>query len=412
MVCVLLAGYMTFRESLRYLENSDTSSIGFKEFAKTPKDTYPTFSFCITDHQESEDSGIGLIYHYYKKDIENTLQEFGHGGYMEFAKALKGRKTSILKYPDFSDINANWNESVNYDMRNISLSQFNSYTIDLKELVNMVEFGTEDINDRIEIDVDQLRINSNLPFYVSYQDPETICFTRKSDDKENIIRIYDLFSLITKQLDRFHPLVVFKIYLHHPGQLLRSFGSPVIQYTKQQFSRMKKTEFTIKVSQVTILRKREDANIPCNTTLHDDDLQLMKEITKRVGCIPIYWNKIMPLNYNYKLCKSAEEMTTIDRYLQDLNEIQSHYLHPCNEMQVSTILEKDMSRQQGSSLIITTIRYMDKFYEEIINERDFGFESFWSAVGGFIGIFVGASLSQVPILMAAAWNFLQGLKKQ
>ena len=54
---------------------------------------------------------------------------------------------------------------------------------------------------------------------------------------------------------------------------------------------------------------------------------------------------------------------------------------------------------------------MEKSYQEIINEREFGLESLWSTVGGFIGIFVGTSLSQVPSFVTFAWNWMQGLKK-
>ena len=65
----------------------------------------------------------------------------------------------------------------------------------------------------------------------------------------------------------------------------------------------------------------------------------------------------------------------------------------------------------SSTDLITSFNYIDKNYQEIANERDFGFESFWSAVGGFIGIFVGASLSQVPALITNGWIFLKKLRK-
>ena len=64
-----------------------------------------------------------------------------------------------------------------------------------------------------------------------------------------------------------------------------------------------------------------------------------------------------------------------------------------------------------SGFIVSTFKYMDKSYQEIVNEQDFEFESLWSAVGGFIGIFVGASLSQVPAMMADAWKLIQYLKR-
>ena len=38
--------------------------------------------------------------------------------------------------------------------------------------------------------------DSQFPFYVSYQDPETICFTRENDEKQGIVRISDTFALV------------------------------------------------------------------------------------------------------------------------------------------------------------------------------------------------------------------------
>ena len=37
-------------------------------------------------------------------------------------------------------------------------------------------------------------------------------------------------------------------------------------------------------------------------------------------------------------------------------------------------------------------------YQEVENLREFGFEAFWSGVGGFVGIFLGYSLLQLPDL--------------
>ena len=45
------------------------------------------------------------------------------------------------------------------------------------------------------------------------------------------------------------------------------------------------------------------------------------------------------------------------------------------------------------------IQYMVYGYEEMIDRREFGFELFWSSTGGFIGMFLGASLLQIPDLI-------------
>ena len=66
-------------------------------------------------------------------------------------------------------------------------------------------------------------------------------------------------------------------------------------------------------------------------------------------------------------------------------------------MKVTTgVLQKKLD---FSHHLVLDFVYMDDFYEEIINVRDFGFESLWSGVGGFVGIFLGYSLLQIPDLL-------------
>lgn len=413
---------MTLKETLRYLENSDASSISFKEFAKTPKDTYPTFSICITDYQDND----GLLYSFMKRDIMNTFTSINigtdcllnidpHHSYTFFSKILKGKEVK-LPYTSPNGLCNVEQGMTKIDARNISVDYFNYLTIDLKALFFSLEFKTEDPNSSIYMDVETLQPSSQLPFYVSHQDPESICFTRQEDELANTIRISDMISLFKSKLEEFEPQTTFNFYLHHPGQLLRVLHSPIYRSTVSQFlaedgMEVKNNQLVLKISMVSILRKRSDANIPCNNTLHDDDLQLRKEISKLVGCIPIYWNKIMPSDFNLDICKSPEDLAKTNSLLEDLGKIQSTYQHPCNEMRLSFTYEKRVGRFGGAHLVTTEFEYMDKIYEEIINERDFGFESFWSAVGGFVGIFVGASLSQIPIMITGAWKVLSGVRK-
>ena len=45
--------------------------------------------------------------------------------------------------------------------------------------------------------------------------------------------------------------------------------------------------------------------------------------------------------------------------------------------------------------------YSERKYQEIVNTRDFGMDNFWISVGGFVGLFLGYSLSQIPELLAS-----------
>ena len=77
------------------------------------------------------------------------------------------------------------------------------------------------------------------------------------------------------------------------------------------------------------------------------------------------------------------------------------YKQPCDYMTVTTgVLQK--KPDYGFHLVLNFV-YMDDFYQEIVNVRDFGFESFWSGIGGFVGIFLGYSLLQIPDLLHDLW---------
>ena len=69
-------------------------------------------------------------------------------------------------------------------------------------------------------------------------------------------------------------------------------------------------------------------------------------------------------------------------------------------MKLHYLLKKKLD--YGFHLVLDFV-YMEDFYQEIINVRDFGFESFWSGIGGFVGIFLGYSLLQIPDLLRGLW---------
>ena len=62
---------MTAKETLRFLKNNDTSTVGFKRFAASPQDMYPAFSVCLTDDGRSQEEGS--IYSYFKDEIASTM---------------------------------------------------------------------------------------------------------------------------------------------------------------------------------------------------------------------------------------------------------------------------------------------------------------------------------------------------
>ena len=105
--------------------------------------------------------------------------------------------------------------------------------------------------------------------------------------------------------------VVFHFYIHHPGQLIRSLGQPNFKTFTDMELDESNNKLSIKLNHVSVLRKRPNANIPCDGTLQDDDTRFEKELVKQIGCIPRYWTSIMAFEDSFKNCTTSVEMANI-----------------------------------------------------------------------------------------------------
>ena len=122
----------------------------------------------------------------------------------------------------------------------------------------------------------------------------------------------------------------------------------------------------------------------------------------QAGCIPSYWKSLVRRDLSLPDCISTHQLKQIYDVIQFRDAGSSKLMSindpPCDTMtiQMSDVLnDYDLS----SRYLKLKFQYSEEMYQEITNKQDFGFESFGSYVGGFIGIFLGYSLLQVPELI-------------
>ena len=108
----------------------------------------------------------------------------------------------------------------------------------------------------------------------------------------------------------------------------------------------------------------------------------------------------MSIDASFKSCTTSVEMADIFYAIKNKKAIMASYEQPCDYMKVSVGVTQKIAL--GSDIIMQLV-YMDENYQEFVNLRDFGFESFWAGVGGFVGIFLGYSLLQVPEALDNLW---------
>ena len=378
-LCFFLALYMTITQVDRYLQNNDASEISYRTFNQSPRDKYPTISICFKGHK---------LYWYH--DIP-LFSNFGITS-TQYDLLFKGETGVRYQY----DHPQNLYKKYYLSIRNVSDLGFKDHLyLDISNILVMSSFVYRDQRNSIHYDGKSTK-RADLPFNKVYQTPDTICFTRKSEDKLRSIRLHD--SMVWNRSvfeNRYYSDAEIQIFFHYPGQFLRSFNFPTFKRKLYQFEDWN-GNVDVRISDVSVLKHRPNSKIKCDAGIQNDDSKAMVKIIQRLKCVPPYWHTMVMRNWSYASCNTTLELKTAYNLSQNYDEILSSYDPPCIQMNVLAI-SSDKKLIHGEPIGIT-IYYGSMIYQMIDNLQEFGFESFWSAVGGFIGIFLGYSLLQLPEL--------------
>ena len=374
-VCTFLAAYMTLILAGRYLENRDATAITYKRYNLSPQDKYPTFSVCFE----------GPEFHFYH-DI--PLFDAYSLTANQYKQLLSGATALKHEYNRTSRLY----KKVPVSMTNDSDERISDFHLQMSNILVQLNFSTEHSKN----DVSYLKHETpeeKLPFFIGYQSPDKICYTRESNDAVDSIRMNDMLVFDGKILNRkMYENTEIQIFVHYPGQLFRSLDNPGFTSSFLEYQNEKLLE--IKLSQGTVLKKRPDSNSPCNTDIKDHDKYLESELTKRIKCIPPYWKQGIQTERGWDECTSKDSLRKAYEYIKNYNLLLASLDSPCVEM-VNSVSYNWQGEQQKDKIAIKFV-YKDKYYQEIEYVEDFGFESFWSGIGGFVGIFLGYSMMQFP----------------
>lgn len=376
LVCISLAIYMTVKQSQNFLQNKDASSINFRKFHRTIADIYPTFTICLSDL-----NGKGNIF----KPILNKR---------EYRNYFTGSESSVLKpVQDFDKATVNVIEDMVYEF------EFSPY----RTMKDHSPFKRQWTSGKDNL--------SSLSMFFSYQDPERLCITRHTDFIHNLHRYQDNIYL-TKKHEFDNSTIEF--YFHYPRQLIRTLGKPTwtIEATSNASAKFS-------IIAVQVLRKRWDSRIPCDPNLKADDLKWMDAVINRVKCVPPFWKRFLDTSSpEMAICDTPTKFKEIYRHIpaparrqhftNDYESAYETYVQPCTKMNLVFNADSQTETRENKPLgRYVQIDYLTDEYQEIENYQSFGFESLWSGVGGFCGIFLGVSLMQVPQVLSGILSFVK-----
>ena len=385
--CFSVVCYLTIKEIIRYSNNDDTSSIAFRKFNASPRDKYPVITFCF----------YGKYSSIYKKDeIEKAGLSISQYWYL-ITGHTEANASEINSLPEFSLVTIKLRElTKKFNSKNEKDGYINGWS------VNDTRKPPSEHNPLLP-----LLKTSFWPFQMSYQNPDQVCFSQHNKFEEGTIKLIDYLQLDDVMLTDLPDTGFLYIYIHYPGHAIRTLGKEV--YSVRLTSQYVKKRMVIRISGVTVLRRRTDARIPCNASLENEDNEYQKRIIRKVGCVPPYWVSSHPPTSKFKRCTSTSELSEAYNHSRFGSVKVSLEQHdpPCEEITVSTSVDL----QYGNDLNIN-FQYRTDQYLEITNKRDFGVTNLWSSIGGFVGIFLGYSLLQLPEIIISRISWFVSEKRE
>lgn len=398
--CFFLAVYWITYFSSQYAENRDTTFISMKTFNARPEDKYPAFTICFK----------GSNFHWLRE--ENIFDSFGINSVQLEAMLKKGKafRDELKKESKVYE-----KKTVVYrDGINVSLEQ---YHLKLTDFLYELEYITEDVTESVKfINGINNSINADQLINVSYHSADKICFSRSLEDKPKSIRLRDLVTFNSSVLEKY-PDTEIHVFLHHPNHLIRSLDKPkyksTFAYLISKLGQDKGNGPSIlefRISQVKQLRKRDTSATPCRDDIPNIDEFYQENVLKVLGCIPPYWISTVSNQHKLTKCTSPEKLKYAFKQIESLETIGDWEEKPCNEMLLLSIEYFNKEPSPKPKDIAIEFVYAEKTYEEIQYNKMMGFDGWLSNVGGFVGIFLGYSMLQVPEILACIIGFFQGEK--
>ena len=403
-VCSILAIYMTTKQVISFIENDDATAIHFRRFNLSPNDKYPVFSICFT----------GLDLYWYK--ARSIYNAFGLSP-SQFEAMLKGKEVFRYDYNYTKMLYRKIPPNVE-DFRNIDTKQL---SLKISEILTGLEFETDDPMSSIRYGSGrQGREVENIPLYVGHNTPDTICFTRTSTDFLSTLRVFDSLTFDKSIFGHEkYKDVDLQIFIHYPQQLIRSLHKPIFKSKvgpkKSKYdssSELWDKLLKITIYKVTIFIKRSGSNIPCDEELENDDGKFRRQIITIIKCVPPYWTRLEGINSSVSTCNTVADLRNAHEWIQNYKKALGSYLQPCTQMEILGKFDREENNEWEDPRI--KFAYENTGYEEMKNTKSFDFESFVSGVGGFIGIFLGYSILQIPDLLELlpSLNFNLGRKNR
>ena len=368
---LLLLSYCTWR----YIQDGSTSLIDVRTYHTTKKDIYPSLSLCFYGNE---------IY-----DRNKLNQTYGIKTPKDYMAFLEGQtwedKMTKIEYDDVTMDLSNYVQSIDIAVNDLySNPVYNWHSKHGKAM---------ETNQNSTIS----KSKEQFPFVVSFRQASFKCFSLDlstelmPETKDQIIRIIEVTFRNLSSLN-----VHMSYYMHYPNQLIRTLPFDVEHpgYPGLVSGTLKEKNF--RIQNVEVIRRRNTFKKPCNEEWRKDDHLLKLEILQTTKCKPPNW-----VEFDYQICTDKNLMVKTNIREGDFGNPQflKSVVRPCDELLHLSFNFVGVPRGLNESLEAPSklnVVFKTAKYKEILHIRAFNIESLLGNMGGYVGLFLGFSIWQIP----------------
>ena len=373
LICVIATILLTSYCLYQYIRDDDFSLISFKKYHKDTDSIYPAISLCFSDYLN-------------RSLFQNASSE------KEYKDFLRGyiKEDEGLAMIDYKDAVIEIDQFILEIFQNSYNQDDNTYT----EKVYRPRIG---------------KVPWMPTFYPSLNIPDWKCWTFEVSYVKDQYVTY--FSVILKS-DIFRDstrkeLGNFLIMLSYPDQLV---GSRVQKYSWRPMNYHKYT-MAFEIQNVIIFKQRNKHGDSCNQDWRNSDTLLAQKLVKEIGCRPPFFDITTSLTQ----CENSTKYANLTQKLAELIQ------EPCQKVEKILYSYDEYTSdfggsiygvQENTSMFKMMIEFQGETFMEIEQTRSYDVQNLVGNAGGYVGLFLGAALMQLPTGMGKLYRWLKAIANE
>ena len=201
----------------------------------------------------------------------------------------------------------------------------------------------------------------------------------------------------------------FGIKIHYPNQFLTATFS---NYIWEEHKTQRNYTMKFVLQNLIVLNRRNTRNSPCIEDWKHHDQVIRRKVMDKAGCQPPHWDETTDL----PKCSSQKQM----KLFHEMNV--SAQSPPCRQIEKVIHTFEDLKyvddnpvewiKAPNDQIFKIMIQFKDSSFMEIRHVRSFDIESLIGNAGGYLGLFTGYALLQLPNLVFLVLRWIYKARKR